>query len=79
MSSRKSCFLREEHAWEAMMSWWVAEFERQLESTRRESQDRAAEATEVRAAELLAVERSTAAEQGLEAVKVHQVETKAAL
>ena len=40
MSSRKSCFLRMEHA-------WVAELERQLESARRESQDRGTEATAV--------------------------------
>ena len=74
MSSHKSCFLREEHAWEAMMSWWVAEFERQLESTRRESQDWEAEA-----AELLTVEWATAAKRGLDAAKVHLAETEAAL
>ena len=38
MSSRKSSFLQMEHAWEAMMSWRVTELERELESTRRESQ-----------------------------------------
>ena len=31
--------------WEAMASWRVTELERQLESTHRESQDWAAEAT----------------------------------
>ena len=56
MSIHKSRFLQEEHGWmewEVAMSWWVDELERQLESTRRESQDRAAEATGARAAELL--------------------------
>ena len=52
------------------MSWWVAELERQLEFARRESQDRAAEATEVWAAKLLVAERATAAERGLNAAKV---------
>ena len=57
----------------------MAEFERQLESARRESRDRVVEATEVRAAEVLAVEQVTAAERGLEAAKAHLAETKAAL
>ena len=65
--------------WEATMSWWVDELERQLESACGEFQDRAAEATGVRAAELLAVERATAAERGLDAAKAHQAETKEAL
>ena len=43
--------------WEAMVSWWVTELERQFESAHRESQDRAVEVTEARAAELLMVER----------------------
>ena len=64
---------------EAAMSWWVTELERQLESARRESQDRAAEATGARAAELLMVERATAAEWELDATKVHQAETEAVL
>ena len=64
---------------EAAVSRRVAELVCQLESARRESQDRAAEATEARAAELLAVEQATAAEQGLDAVKVHQEETQAVL
>ena len=55
---------------EATVSWRVAKLEHQLESARRESQDRAAEATEARAVELLAAERAIAAERGLEAVKV---------
>jgi len=38
-----------------------------------------AEAMEARVAELLVVERATATEQGLDAVKVHQAETEAAL
>jgi len=54
-----------------------------MESAHRESQDRVAEATEVRAAELLAMEQATTTERGLATTKVHQVEieeeTKAAL
>ena len=73
MSSRKSRFLRMEHALEAEMSWWVTKLERELESTHCESQDRAVEVTEVRATALLAVER------GLEAAKVRQAEAEAAL
>ncbi|XP_066373126.1 uncharacterized protein [Miscanthus floridulus] len=72
MSSRKSCFLRMEHA-------WVAELEHQLESTRRESQDRAGEVIVVRAEEQCVAERATATERGLEAVKAHQAETEAGL
>ena len=44
----------------------VTELERELESACRESQDRAVEVTGVRAAELLAMERATAVERGLE-------------
>ena len=65
--------------WEATVSQWVTELERQLESARRESQDRAAEATEARVAELLVVEWATATERGLDAAKVHQAETEAVL
>ena len=65
--------------WEATMSWRVDELERQLESTRRESQDQAVEATGARAAELLAAEQETAVERGLDAVKVHLAETEATL
>ena len=65
--------------WEAAMSRWVDELEHQLESTHRESQDRATEATGARAVELLAVERATIAERGLDSVKVHLEETEAAL
>ncbi|XP_066337332.1 uncharacterized protein [Miscanthus floridulus] len=79
MSSHKSCFLPMEHDWEAAMSWRVAELEHELESTCHESQGRAAEATEVRATELLVVEWATAADQGLEAAKVRQAKTEAAL
>ena len=64
---------------EAMALRWVNELRHQLESVRRESQDRVAEATGARAAELHVVERATAAERELEAVKVHLVEAKAAL
>ena len=73
MSSYKSHFLWEEHARmerEAMMSCRVDELEHQLESTHRESLDQAAEATGAWATELLVVERATAAERGLDAVKV---------
>ena len=55
---------------EAAMLWWVDELERQLESARRESQDRAAMATGAWAVELLAAEWATIAEQGLDAAKV---------
>ena len=54
-----------------MVSWWVAELEHQLESTHCESQDRAAKATEARAAELLVAERAIATERGLDTAKVH--------
>ena len=59
--------------WEAVMSRQVDKLERQLESTRHESQDRAAEVVE-----LLMVERATAAEQGLNVAKFLLAETKAA-
>jgi len=72
MSSRKSHFLWMEHA-------QVAELERELESARCVSQDRAVEVTGAQVAELLTMERATAIEWGLEAAKVHQVETEAAL
>ena len=65
MSSHKSCFLRMEHA-------RMGELERQLESARRESQDRAVEATKAWAVELLVVEWVTAVERGLNAVKAHE-------
>ena len=64
---------------EATMSWRVDQLERQLKSTHHESQDRAAEATGARAVELLAAERATATERGLDAAKVHLAETKAVL
>ena len=51
---------------EAMMSWWVDELWRQLEFTRCESQDRAAEAIGAWATELLAIEWAIAAEQELD-------------
>ena len=72
MSNRKSHLLLMVHA-------RVTELERELESTHRESQDRAAKVTEARAAELFMTERATAAERGLEAAKVHQAKTEAAL
>ena len=78
----KSRFLREEHGrmeQEATMSRRVDELEHQLESAHRESQDRAVEATRTWVAELLAAEWVTAAERGLDAVKVHLAETEVAL
>ena len=47
----------------------MAELEHQLESTRRESQDWAAEVTMARAEGQHVAERATAAEWGLEAAK----------
>ena len=64
---------------EVMMLWWVDELRRQLESTHRESQDRAAEASGARAMEMLTTEWATATEWGLDAVKVHLAETEAVL
>ena len=64
---------------EATMSWRVDELERQLDSTRRESQDRVAEAMGAWAAELLAAERATTAERGLDAAKVHLAEIEAVI
>ena len=82
MSIHKSRFLWEEHGQmeqEVMASWWVDELRHQLESTHHESQDQAAEAMGARAVELRAVERATAAERELDAVKAHLVETEAML
>ena len=72
MSSHKSYFLWAKHA-------WMAELERRVESACRESQVWAAEAATARAEGWCAVERGTAAEQGLEAVKVRQEEIEAGL
>ena len=47
---------------EAMVLRWVSELECQLESTRHESQDRAAKAMGAQATELLVVEQATAVE-----------------
>ena len=69
MSSRKSYFLRAEYA-------RMVELERRVESAHRESQDRAVVAW---AEGQRAAERATAAEQGLEVTKVHQVGTEAGL
>ena len=57
---------------EAVVLWQVVELEHQLEFARRESQDQAAEATKARAAELLAVERATTTERGLDVTKAHE-------
>ena len=72
MSSCKSYFLRMEHA-------RMAELERRVESAYRESQVRVAEAAAAWAEGHRAAERAIAAEQGLEAAKVRQEETKAGL
>ena len=61
------------------MLWQVTDLESQLEFARREFQDRAVEATEARAVELLSMERVTTAERGLKAAKVCQEEADAAL
>ena len=53
---------------EAVMSWWVDELERQLESTHHKFEDRAATVMGARAAKLFAAERATAAEWGLAVV-----------
>jgi len=58
---------------------WVAKLEHQLESACRESQDRAAEATMVRAEGQRAAKRATATERGLEVAKAHQAETEVGL
>ena len=55
---------------EAMALQRVYELRHQLEFTRHESQDWAAEAMEAWVVALLTVERATAAERGLEAAKV---------
>ena len=58
MSSRKSRFLRMEHA-------RVTELKRELESACHESQDRTVEVTKAWVVELFATERATTAERGL--------------
>ena len=57
----------------------MAELERQLESTHRESQDRVVEATAAWAERLRVVERATTAERGLEAVNARQAKTEVGL
>ena len=64
---------------EATASWWVNELRHQLESTRRESQDRTTEVTGAQAAKLCVVERATAAERELDAAKVHLAKIEAVL
>ena len=61
------------------MSWWVNKLRHQLESIYSESQDWAAKVTGAWATELCVIERATAAEQELDAVKAHLAETEAAL
>ena len=63
---------------EAVVSRWVNEIRHELESACYESQDQVAEATGAWAAELRVVERATAAEQELDAAKVHLAETEVA-
>ena len=72
MSSRKSSFLRAEHA-------RMAELEHRVESAHHESQDRVAELAAARAEGYRAAKRAIAAEQGLEAMKAHQAETEVGL
>ncbi|XP_066365354.1 uncharacterized protein [Miscanthus floridulus] len=72
VSSRKSYFLRTEHA-------WTVELERRVESACHESQVRTTKAATARAKGQCAVERVTAAKQGLEAAKAHHEEIKAKL
>ena len=72
MSSRKSYFLRAEHA-------RMTELEHRVESAYRESRVRAAEAGVERAEGQRVAKRAIAAEQGLEAAKVRQEETEAGL
>ncbi|XP_066334093.1 uncharacterized protein [Miscanthus floridulus] len=57
----------------------MAELERRVESARRESQDRAAEAAVAWAEGQRAAERATATERGLEVTKARQAETEAGL
>ena len=64
---------------EAMASRRVNKLRHQLESVCHESQDRVTEAIGARAVELRAVERATAAEQELDAAKVHLAKTKGGL
>ena len=72
MSSRKSYFLRVEHA-------RMAELERRVESACRESQVRTAEAAVARVEGQRAAERATTAEQGLEVVKARHEEIEMGL
>ena len=72
MSSRKSRFLRMEHA-------RVTELKRELESACHESQDRAVEVTKAWVVELFVAERATTAERGLEVAKACQVKTEVEL
>ncbi|XP_066375249.1 uncharacterized protein [Miscanthus floridulus] len=72
VSSRKSYFLRTEHA-------RTAELERGAESACRESQVRTVEAAEAWAEGQRATERVTAAEQGLEAAKARHEEIETGL
>ena len=80
MLIRTSRFLWEEHGrmeQETTALWRVDELRHRLESTHRESQNWAAEATGAREAERRVAERATAAEWELDAAKIHLVETEA--
>ena len=61
------------------MSPWVDELVHQLESDHHESQDWEAKVIGARAVELLVAEWATAVEWGLNAAKVHLVETEVTL
>ncbi|XP_066316564.1 uncharacterized protein [Miscanthus floridulus] len=64
---------------EAVVLQQVDELRHQLESTRHESQDQAAEAMGAQAAKMRAVEWAAVAEQKLDMAKAHLVETEMAL
>ena len=72
MSSRKSYFLRTEHA-------RTTELERRAESTCRESQVRTAEVATARVEGQRAAKQAAATDQGLEAAKARHEEIKARL
>ena len=62
-----------------MASWQVKELRHKLEYACRESQDQAAKVMGLQAAKLRAIKQATAAQQELNAVKIHLVETDAVL
>ena len=64
---------------EAVVLWRVNELRHKLESAHCESQDWATKVTGARVVELRVVERATAAQRELDAVKAHLAEIEAAL